>query len=392
MPASQARSASASPSTGKPKKSGNQAQGRDGRGRFLPAPSLASPLTPKRVAELAAAAGEAEDDQSASTEERLKSLEKLLRRVQQENVELKEEVWRLNDKMEEEVWARKQIEERLKRYEEAEEREAEKERERSEERKGEKESLKADLKEMIKEVVLEEIGKGDKQTEESRSGERVGVSRHEEEQNYRCIILTDSNGRDATQESIRSHMPSEVKAKYDIEIVVAYRLEDAFHRIKRGEIKVRDAYVVIDNLTNNIRGNWRMQGESPEQVVDGVARLRDLILSLSAAAVVVCEVKPMGMIDVRPFNSRLHHFLSTCGTNGYGCNTQIRMEFLAPDGFHVNKKFATVLDRTYACALRGTPVPCPLVDDDFVPPFYRRSWDSQWPRLEGRLRRGLPGS
>ena len=147
--------------------------------------------------------------------------------------------------------------------------------------------------------------------------------------------------------------------------------------------------MVVDDLTNNIRGGWRQRGESPEEVVDKVARLRTLILSSSAAACVVCQVKPMEIIDVRPFNRLLHEYLESCGEAGFGCRTQIQLDFLATDGFHVKKQFGSVIDRTYACALLGTHVPCPLSDDGFIPGFLRRRWEDQWPRLVGEKRAGF---
>ena len=64
------------------------------------------------------------------------------------------------------------------------------------------------------------------------------------------------------------------------------------------------------------------------------------------------------------------------------------MDFLSADGYHIDSRYDTVLDRTYACALVGTHVPQPVSEDTFVPGFVRRSWDSQWPRLVGRAREG----
>ena len=200
---------------------------------------------------------------------------------------------------------------------------------------------------------------------------------------YQCPVLTDSNGKGVTPESVRSHMPREERDKYDVQIIVAYRLEDAFHRIRRGEIEVKDCFVIIDNITNNVRGSWKCPRESPEQVAHKVAVLRELILDSSAAAVVVCQVKPMTMIDVRPYNHLIHEYLGTCGKAGFGCNTQIRQEYLAPDGFHIAHRFSSVVDRTYACALLGTPVPEPVPDTDFIPLAHRRSWETEWPSLVG---------
>ena len=392
MSASQGRSSSASPSTGKGARKPGSQPPRDGRGRFVPAPQLGSPKTPKtpkRVSELAAPAREAEGDQQDG---RLSFLEGELK-------ELKMELWRLRDKLEEETWARKQLEEKLGRYEEEErEREEEKERQRAQDKRVDKEKLKSEMKEEMKEelkqameVVVEEAKKGGRGKEKEPG--RIEVENGSAQgQKYRCLILTDSNGRDATPELVRGHMPPEEKGKYDIEIVVAYRLEDAYHRIQRGDIDVKGAYVVIDNLTNNIRGNWSKRRETPDQVVDKVARVRELILSKSAVAVVVCEVKPMEVVDVRPYNRQLHSYLDSCGKSGYGCNTQIKLDFLTSDGFHISHKYWSVLHRTYACALLGIPVPCPLRDDDFIPLSFRRRWETQWPRLEGRVGSGFFGS
>ena len=137
---------------------------------------------------------------------------------------------------------------------------------------------------------------------------------------------------------------------------------------------------------------WRNPPESPERVVDRVARLRELLLSSAAAAVVVCEAKPLAFLDVRPFNQLLNRYLDSCGVGGYGCKTQIKMSFLAADGVHVNPQFDSVIDRTYACALIGTHVPNPASDDDFIPPYLRRRWEIQWPRLGGNPRAGLFGT
>ena len=99
---------------------------------------------------------------------------------------------------------------------------------------------------------------------------------------------------------------------------------------------------------------------------------------------VVCQLKPMAVVDVRPYNEVLSNYLTACGPGGFGCLTQIRMEFLKPDGFHVHQRYCTVIDRTYACAIRGIPVPCPTPQDNFVPSFVRRRMDREFPRLVGQ--------
>ena len=204
-----------------------------------------------------------------------------------------------------------------------------------------------------------------------------------EELRYKCIVLTDSNGRDATADSIRNHMPVNERGKYDIRVEVAYRVEDAIDRISSGELDVAGCYVVADNLTNNVRGGRRNQVDTPQQLIQRIDGLRKSLFAAGAAAVVITEIKPMRMNDVRPYNRELHNYLRNCGTSGFGCKTQIRMEYLRADGFHVNPMYCGVVDRGYACALLGIDVPCPTPDDNFIPDYLRRRMDRDWPRLVG---------
>ena len=106
-----------------------------------------------------------------------------------------------------------------------------------------------------------------------------------------------------------------------------------------------------------------------------------------AAAAVVCQLKPMQTVDVSPFNSLLNDYLlceKDRGRQGYGCCTQIRLEFLRSDGYHIRPEFDSVIDRTYACAFLGIPVPRPTPWDAFVPDAVRKRWELEWPRLTGR--------
>ena len=124
--------------------------------------------------------------------------------------------------------------------------------------------------------------------------------------------------------------------------------------------------------------------EPPDLVADRVAALRELILSSSAKEVVVCEMKPMTSVDVRPYNLRVHNYLVSCGKGGWGCRTQIRIPYLRADGFHLKPQYDSVLYRTYACALVGTHVPDPTPFDDLMPEHIRRRWESQYPRPGGK--------
>ena len=103
-----------------------------------------------------------------------------------------------------------------------------------------------------------------------------------------------------------------------------------------------------------------------------------------AASIVVCELKPMQVTDVTPFNKELSSYLRM-QPGGFGCRTQIRMNYLKSDGFHIQPMYDSIVDRTYACAILGVPVPCPTPFDEFVPDHIRRRWETEWPRVGGQV-------
>ena len=100
-------------------------------------------------------------------------------------------------------------------------------------------------------------------------------------------------------------------------------------------------------------------------------------------AAVGCQIKPMEVVDVTPHNWVVNEYLQTAEWSNYGCRTQIRRSFLRNDGFHINPRYASVLDKTYACAILGEHVPSPTPDDDFFPEFARRRYEKDWPGLAG---------
>ena len=206
----------------------------------------------------------------------------------------------------------------------------------------------------------------------------------------KCVIITDSNGRDTTPTSVKNHIPKGERDNYEIDIAVSYTLEETLGKIERGAIKVDGAVVVLDCLTNNVRGTRARKAASPEELLDQVRRLRDRILVASAASVIVCEIKPLRDTNVTPYNMLISDYLVRVGPGGFGCRTQIRMKDLRADGLHVVPECLTVIDRTYACALRGVHVPCPTPLEDFVPEAERRRWDVEWPRLAALRRGGSP--
>ena len=109
-------------------------------------------------------------------------------------------------------------------------------------------------------------------------------------------------------------------------------------------------------------------------------------MAAGAKAVVVCQIKPMQITDVSPYNDFVDQYLrkeKERGRDGYGCRTQIRLNFLKGDGYHVKPEFGSVLDRTYACALLGINVPFPTPWNEFAPSHVRRQWEAEWPSLVG---------
>ena len=247
-----------------------------------------------------------------------------------------------------------------------------------------------DRKKEIKEVE-DQLGKRLKDMEGPRGGGGgVGTTAvkdnagHEEKQRY--IVITNSNGQDATPNSISNHIPWDKRGKMEISVVVAYTLDVAFRRVDQGEINVRGATVVIDDLTNDVQGTQLRPAVSPQQLVRLVDRLRSRVMEAGAAAFVICQLKLMQFTDVTPYNTLLNDYLRSerhQGRGGHGCRTQIRLDNLKSDGYHVVPQLDSTIDRTYACAFLGIPVPCPTPWDEFVPLHVRRRWETEWPSLVG---------
>ena len=139
-------------------------------------------------------------------------------------------------------------------------------------------------------------------------------------------MFTDSNGRGATPDSIKNHVPREKRGNMEISVVVAFTLDEAYRRVDQGEINVRGVTVVIDALTNDVRGTRSRLAVSPQQLVCLVDLLRRRLKEAGAGAVVVSQLKPMQLKDVSPYNSLLSDYLraeKAQGQGGYGCRTQI---------------------------------------------------------------------
>ena len=216
---------------------------------------------------------------------------------------------------------------------------------------------------------------------------KAGGDRLPKASKRRCVIITDSNGAGATGDSIRNHIPRAERDNYDIKVIAAYTTEEATRRVGRGDIVVRGATVVVDVLTNDVRTTRNRKAASPEELVCRVDRLRGTLCAAGASSVVTCQIKPMQATDVTPFNALLNDYLPSQGKSGHGCRTQIRLSYLKQDGFHVEPQYDSTIDRTYACAIMGVPVPCPTPINEFIPNHMRRRWEMDWPRVgRGQVR------
>ena len=190
----------------------------------------------------------------------------------------------------------------------------------------------------------------------------------------KCVVITDSNGRGTSANTIKNHVPKEESEGLEIEVVVAYTMEEAFHRIRRGEIEVEGKVVVVDNVTNDVR-----KVREPWEVTRRVGKLLDVLEK--AAAVVVVQVKPIRSLDVTDFNKAIHR-LCVSREGVFGCHTQITMRDLASDGFHVSPHCGDIVDKTYACAILGKPVPCPTPPEGFFHPWQSAAYEQEWPRVD----------
>ena len=152
--------------------------------------------------------------------------------------------------------------------------------------------------------ALEEKASGGSETEakEDDSHPWTGLPK---EAPKKCIVLTNSNGRGASANSIKNHVPQEEGEGLEIEVVVAYTMEEAYHRIRRREIEVEGKVVVVDNVTNDIR-----KVRDPWEVSRRMGKLLD-VLEVAAATVVV-EAKPIRHLDVTPFNGAFRRTRFRC--------------------------------------------------------------------------------
>ena len=329
----------------------------------------------------------------ATVGEKLQALEEEVRDLKESEGKAREEVRALRDRVEEMEWGIKNCE---KMHKEAKEETGKVSMEvksvRDDWEKWEEEKM-AQWKEEVKDLVRQVAGEvnggrnhggGERQEGLQREAGRI-IGGAERSRRKRCVVVTDSNGKEATADTINNHIPREERGDYDISVVVAHTLDTATRRVLSGEIDVSGAIVIVDNLTNDVRGSWQQKACTPEELLWKLNGLKEAMSN--ADAIIVCEVKPMRNVYVMPHNQLLHDYVLNQPFL-YGCRTQIRMEFLDSKGFHILPEYGSVLDRTYACALRAIDVPCPTPFENFVPEFMRRQFEREWPRLVGNRSEG----
>ena len=88
--------------------------------------------------------------------------------------------------------------------------------------------------------------------------------------------------------------------------------------VETGSIRASGATIIIDNLTNDVRGTRARPAIPPWELVRRVDQLRGRMRAAGATAVVVCQIKPMKVTDVTPYNVLLDDYLRA-QVGGYGC-------------------------------------------------------------------------
>ena len=96
------------------------------------------------------------------------------------------------------------------------------------------------------------------------------------------MVVTDSNGKEATADTINNHIPREERGDYDISVVVAHTLDTATRRVLSGEIDVSGAIVIVDNLTNDVRGSWQQKACTPEELLWKLNGLKEAMSNADA--------------------------------------------------------------------------------------------------------------
>jgi len=171
--------------------------------------------------------------------------------MEEEKTKMNGEIWGLRDRVQEVEWQNRELERKLKERMEGEVEGGENRLDQIEKRleKGEKE-----MKEVAKQIRTNSNqptnSSNNVNSNSNNNGNNNGNSNNNNDNNNynnnnnntaarkRCVILTDSNGREITPDSVKRYIVREERDEYNVELVIAYTLEEAIRRVERREIDV----------------------------------------------------------------------------------------------------------------------------------------------------------
>ena len=90
-----------------------------------------------------------------------------------------------------------------------------------------------------------------------------------------------------------------------IRVVTAYTLHEVFDRVWNGDILVEAVSVILDVATNDIRGTRRQPRAMPEEIVERLGRMMD-VLKRKGAGGVICLRGQTNDLCRRPPLLKLH--------------------------------------------------------------------------------------
>ena len=67
------------------------------------------------------------------------------------------------------------------------------------------------------------------------------------------MVLMDSNGRGVTPDTVKVHIREEEKEKWEIQVAQVFTLKEAWDGLRKGNMRVDGARVVVDCIMNDVR-------------------------------------------------------------------------------------------------------------------------------------------
>ena len=313
---------------------------------------------PTQTPTTAASANQATVNEEAQKQlfECYRRMEERVKQLEEDEKRMKAEIRDLRDKLEEEEWARKNLEKKIE----------ENGWSSVEENRGEiAEGWRKELREAEERIV-----------------KKVKEEQKVKKKKMKCIVFTDSNGRNATTpSSIKYHILEEERDDYEVDVVIAYRVEEACSIVEKGDLGIAGATILIDCHNNDARLTRKAPALSPDELAIAVDKLRKKLWDAGANSVIVCSLKPTERANVSEHDDSIRRYLEGMREvdGGYGCHTQVRLEHLRGDGLHILPRFYYVLQQTYAFALMGKYVPDPTPRECLTPYHVRQAFRREWP-------------